>query len=94
VYITLIRNALLTEQRISMPGYHPYNAVRCAMYGNPAKFHISPAVYQSKVIYFSSYCHPIVGVPALWGYAAVWAVVAAVIGFFFFWQAETRYGRG
>jgi len=94
VYITLIRNALLTEQRISMPGYHPYNAVRCAMYGNPAKFHISPAVYQSKVIYFSSYCHPVVSVPALWGYAAVWAVVAAVIGFFFFWQAETRYGRG
>jgi teichoic acid transport system permease protein len=94
VYITLIRNALLTDQRTSMPGYHAYNALRCAMYGDPAKYHISSDVFQSKVIYFSSYCHPIVSVPALWGYAAGWAVVAAVAGFFFFWRAETRYGRG
>ena len=94
VYITLIRNALLTEQRISMPGYHPYNAVRCAMYGNPAKFHIPSDVFANKVIYYSSYCKPIVTQQALWGYAVGWAVVAAVAGFFFFWWAETRYGRG
>jgi teichoic acid transport system permease protein len=94
VYITLIRNALLTSQRISMPGYHEFNALRCAAYGNPAKYHISSALFQSKVIYWSSYCHPIVSQQALWGYAALWAVVTAVAGFFFFWQAETRYGRG
>jgi teichoic acid transport system permease protein len=94
VYITLIRNALLTSQRISMPGYHPFNALRCAAYGNPVKYHISSAVFQNKVIYWSSYCHPIVSQQALWGYAVLWAVVAAVAGFFFFWQAETRYGRG
>ena len=46
------------------------------------------------VIYYSSYCKPIVTQQALWGYAAVWAVVAVVGGFFFFWWAETRYGRG
>jgi teichoic acid transport system permease protein len=94
VYITLIRNALLEQQRISMPGYHPYNALRCAMYSNPAKFHITPGAYAHTVIYYSSYCHPVVSVPALWGYAVAWAVVAVVAGFFFFWRAETRYGRG
>ena len=94
VYITLIRNALLTSQRISMPGYHAFNAVKCAMYGNPAKFHIPSDVFANKVIYYSSYCKPIVTQQALWGYAVGWAVVAAVAGFFFFWWAETRYGRG
>jgi len=94
VYITLIRNSLLTSQRISMPGYHPFNALKCAMYGNPAKFHIPSDVFANKVIYYSSYCKPIVTQQALWGYAAGWAVVAAVAGFFFFWWAETRYGRG
>ena len=90
VYITLIRNALLEDQRTSMPGYHPYNALRCAMYGSPAKFHVSP----DAVIYWSSYCHPVVSQTALWWYAVGWALVAVVAGFFFFWQAETRYGRG
>lgn len=94
VFITLIRNALLRSQRISMPGYHPYNAVRCAMYADPAKFHISAQEFADKVIYYSSYCHPVVSQPALWLYAAGWAVAAAVIGFFFFWRAEMRYGRG
>jgi teichoic acid transport system permease protein len=94
VYITLIRNALLTDQRTSMPGYHAYNHLRCLMYGDPAKYHIKSSVFADKVIYWSSYCHPIVSQTALWGYAAGWAVAAAVAGFFFFWRAETRYGRG
>jgi teichoic acid transport system permease protein len=94
VFITLIRNALLTQQRISMPGYHPYNALKCAMYGDPGKFHITSAVFNNKVIYYSSYCHPVVSQSGLWLYAAGWALVAAVAGFFFFWWAEMRYGRG
>jgi ABC-type polysaccharide/polyol phosphate export permease len=94
VYITLIRNALLRSQRISMPGYHPYSAVRCAMYGDPAKYHITQQAFNDKVIYYSSYCHPVVSQSALWLYAAGWAVAFAVIGFFFFWAAEMRYGRG
>jgi teichoic acid transport system permease protein len=94
VYITLIRNSLLEEQRISMPGYHPYNALRCAMYGDPAKFGISSAKFANEVIYYSSYCHPIVSQYALWGYAVGWALAGVVAGFFFFWWAETRYGRG
>jgi ABC-type polysaccharide/polyol phosphate export permease len=94
VYITLIRNSLLWEQRISTPGYHPYNALKCAMYGDPAKFGIGPVQYQKQVIYYSSYCHAAVSIPALWVYAVGWAVAAVVGGFFFFWWAETRYGRG
>jgi teichoic acid transport system permease protein len=94
VYITLIRNSLLWGQRVSMPGYHPYNAVRCAMYGSPAKFHISPAQFKNEVIYYSSYCHPVVSQSALWLYAVAWALLAVLAGFVFFWWAETRYGRG
>ncbi|HEV2374348.1 MAG TPA: ABC transporter permease [Streptosporangiaceae bacterium] len=96
VYITLIRNALLQGQRNSMPGSQPYNALKCAMYGSPGKFGISQksAEWTHKVIYYSAYCHATVSEPALWLYAVGWAVAAAVIGFFFFWAAETRYGRG
>ena len=94
IYITLIRNALLTDQRTSMPGYHAYNAVRCAMYGDPARFHIPSSVFGSKVIYYSAYCHPVVSEQVLWSFAVAWAVVAVIVGYFFFWQAETRYGRG
>jgi teichoic acid transport system permease protein len=95
VYITLIRNALLTSQRISMPGYHAYNMVKCAIYAKgPGPTKADKFIYATKQIYYSSYCHPIVSQSDLWWYAAGWAVVAAVAGFFFFWWAETRYGRG
>jgi teichoic acid transport system permease protein len=30
----------------------------------------------------------------MWYYAIAWAVVALLIGFFFFWRAEAKYGRG
>ena len=32
--------------------------------------------------------------PYAWPLAVGWAVVAALVGFVFFWRAETRYGRG
>ncbi|WP_214417089.1 ABC transporter permease [Sphaerisporangium fuscum] len=32
--------------------------------------------------------------PQLWLYAAFWAVVALIGGFWYFWRAEERYGRG
>ena len=32
--------------------------------------------------------------PITWAYGAFWAVVMLVIGFYYFWLAETRYGRG
>jgi teichoic acid transport system permease protein len=30
----------------------------------------------------------------LWLWGIGWAVLALIVGFVFFWQAETRYGRG
>jgi teichoic acid transport system permease protein len=32
--------------------------------------------------------------PYAWPLAVGWALVAAVVGFVFFWRAEPRYGRG
>ena len=50
----------------------------------------APVKYQ----YDSAYCHYYANPNHFWYYAIAWAVVAAVIGFFFFWRAEARYGRG
>ncbi|MEU0290325.1 ABC transporter permease, partial [Streptomyces sp. NPDC005908] len=30
----------------------------------------------------------------IWAFALGWAVLAAVVGFVYFWKAEERYGRG
>ncbi|HVB45285.1 MAG TPA: ABC transporter permease [Streptosporangiaceae bacterium] len=44
--------------------------------------------------YGSAYCHPTVISSHLWLFAAGWAVVAIIGGFFFFWRKEVTYGRG
>jgi teichoic acid transport system permease protein len=84
VYITLSRYALLQSQRLSMPGAKPYNARICSAYAH------TPAVNPFN----SAYCHPALTLPSLWLWAVVWAVVAVLIGFVYFWRAEARYGRG
>jgi teichoic acid transport system permease protein len=47
-----------------------------------------------RYLYDSAFCHPTVNPAHLWYYAAGWAVLALVVGFYFFWRAETGYGRG
>ena len=86
VYITLIRYALLEKYRESLPGAKPYNRHNCALY----------RVFSGQHPTYSAYCHPttLPSIPSLWLYAAGWAVLAAVVGFLFFWRAEARYGRG
>jgi teichoic acid transport system permease protein len=83
VFITLVRNAILESQRLAAPGSKPYNARLCDLY-----------YHSSNHVYASAYCRPTITVSELWLYGAAWAVVALVIGFLFFWEAETRYGRG
>ena len=83
VYISLVRNAILQSQRMAAPGSKPYNALKCELY-----------YHNSKLVYNSAYCHPTITTSQLWLYGAGWAVVALVVGFLFFWEAETRYGRG
>ena len=82
VYITLARYALMSTQRAYAPGAKPYNAAACAVF--KAK-HI-PAL--------QAYCHPTTTISELWLAGFGWAVVTLVVGVVFFWQAETRYGRG
>jgi teichoic acid transport system permease protein len=84
VYITLTRNALLTKQRLSIPGAAPYDPSLCAQY------YARP----EKHPYYSAHCAAVISNTDLWLYAAGWAVLALVAGFVFFWRAETRYGRG
>ncbi len=86
VYITLIRNAILQSQRLAAPGSMPYNQLKCDLYNN------HPA--DPRYLYYSAYCHAQVTPAQFWLYGAGWAVLAVVVGFVFFWQAETRYGRG
>jgi hypothetical protein len=82
VYISLARYALMSTQRADAPGVKPYNQALCALFN--AK-HSPP---------LQAYCHPVTMTNELWLAAAGWAVVTLIAGMIFFWQAETRYGRG
>jgi teichoic acid transport system permease protein len=42
----------------------------------------------------SAYCHPVTNPAHYWYYGIAWAVLALVVGFYFFWRAEAKYGRG
>jgi len=86
IYITLARNALMASQRLSTPGSKPYNQALCNLFKNPPK--------PGANLLDSAYCHGIASTGHLWLMGAVWAIVALVVGFVFFWRAEVRYGRG
>jgi len=87
VYITLVRNALLTSQRRSAFGAQPYNAAKCTAWARSSPFAGSHP-------YYSAYCHPTFISSHLWPIAAGWAVFALLFGFWFFWRKEVFYGRG
>jgi teichoic acid transport system permease protein len=89
VYISLVRNAILQSQRNAWPGSKPYNTANCALYHSA-----TAANAKGPVLELSAYCHGTVTMPGLWLLGIGWAIAALVIGFVFFWQAETRYGRG
>jgi teichoic acid transport system permease protein len=91
LYITLTRNALLASQRESSLGSKPYSKALCQQWHTLG--HQNGAATQ--YLYDSAHCHYVGVNPAyFWYYAAGWAALALVAGFFFFWRAETRYGRG
>jgi teichoic acid transport system permease protein len=82
VYISLTRYAIMYTQRAYTPGAKPFNAGQCA------------AFTATKNPPLQAYCHPSVLTSQLWLAAVGWALVTLVVGVVFFWQAETRYGRG
>jgi teichoic acid transport system permease protein len=112
IYITLVRNALLSTQRASAFGAKPYNAANCYAWAGagqrpagatPAEWsaalgqvHHRPPLplHHPLSQYGSAYCHPTVVSSHLWLFGAGWAIVALLIGFWFFWRKEVNYGRG
>jgi teichoic acid transport system permease protein len=82
VYISLTRYAVMSTQRADAPGAQPYNAAKCALFN------------AKKIPALQAYCHPDVVTGQLWLAGVGWAVVTLAAGILFFWQAETRYGRG
>jgi teichoic acid transport system permease protein len=82
VYIALTRYAVMSSYRADAPGAKPYDAARCAIF--TAK----------KTPSMQAYCHPDIATSELWLAGIGWAVVILVAGVLYFWQAETRYGRG
>ncbi len=93
VYITLVRNSIMASQRLSAPGGQPYDPARCAVWQNAVRHGDSlPASQQYDSAYCSASAH--VTILHFWYYGIGWAALALVVGFFFFWRAETRYGRG
>jgi teichoic acid transport system permease protein len=85
LFITLIRNALIRSQRLSAPGSQPYNVVKCALWRDNEKH---------PYLYDSAFCRAVSNPSHYWYYAVGWALFAVVVGFFFFWRAEAKYGRG
>jgi teichoic acid transport system permease protein len=84
LYITLMRNSLLLTQRQTTPGSKVYNRALCADWDTKLK----------KYWYDLPHCHGYANPAYFWYYGIGWAVLALVIGFFFFWRAEAKYGRG
>lgn len=82
VYISLTRYAIMSSYRNDAPGAQPFNAAKCAVFN------------AKKIPDLQAYCHPDVLTSELWLAGIGWAVVTLVVGVVFFWQAETRYGRG
>jgi teichoic acid transport system permease protein len=82
VYISLTRYAVMSSYRADAPGAQPYDAARCAIFT------------VKKTPSMQAYCHPDITTSELWLAGIGWAVVILVAGVLYFWQAETRYGRG
>ncbi|HXL96618.1 MAG TPA: ABC transporter permease [Streptosporangiaceae bacterium] len=100
VYISLMRNAVLASQRQAWPGSKPYNEGLCTLYHQATDGtlpHAAAAHFAAtnvNPLTLSSYCPGPIAMNDLWLWGAGWAVAALVAGYLFFWQAETRYGRG
>ena len=110
IYITLVRNALLAKQRASAFGAMHYNAAKCTAWTFQSAVKKPPAISENlwhaarKLDltaglhpldeYGSAYCHATFVSSHLWLLGAGWAVVAILLGFWYFWRKEVFYGRG
>jgi teichoic acid transport system permease protein len=91
-------NAQLCHQFLSHAGaaITPYTRVPTALLGLKTKrssIVIAPGQHIANTP-LQAYCHAIVTNNDLWIAAAAWGLAFFLIGIVFFWQAESRYGRG
>jgi hypothetical protein len=84
VYISLMRNSLLLSARETWPGSKPFDAAKCQLFVN----------HKELFPYDNVYCHGYMSPHWFWAVGTGWAVIALVAGFYLFWRAEERYGRG
>jgi teichoic acid transport system permease protein len=82
IYISLARYAIMATQRTNAPGSKPYSAFECAKFN------------AEKIPELQAYCHATTTTGQLWLAGLGWAVATLIVGVLFFWQAETKYGRG
>jgi teichoic acid transport system permease protein len=110
VYITLVRQSLLESQRLSAFGAQRPDIAKCDAWAGlttrPAgatQAHWHAALSQVKnnpptdhplSQFGSAYCQPTFISSHLWLFAVGWAVVALLLGFWYFWRKEVNYGRG
>jgi hypothetical protein len=96
VFISLVRVALMQTYRANSPGNAPYSAKACALFKHdPGGKHLSLATGKLvSNIPLQAHCPAIVTNTDLWIAAVGWGVGFFIVGIVFFWQAESKYGRG
>jgi teichoic acid transport system permease protein len=92
VFIQLVRVAFMSSYRLDSAGNAPYNYNRCQTFINHAGAYITGTRTPNNA--WQASCHAIVTNNGLWLAAVGWGVGFFVIGLVFFWQAESKYGRG
>jgi teichoic acid transport system permease protein len=110
IFITLVRQSLLESQRLSAFGAQHFNAAKCYAWAgsttrpaDASRAEWTHALAQVKnhkpddhplSQFGSAYCHPTFISSHLWLFALGWALVALLLGFWYFWRKEVTYGRG
>jgi teichoic acid transport system permease protein len=92
VYIQLVRVAFMSTYRKDSAGNAPYNAAECNTFIHHAGAFIAGTRTPNNA--WQAACHAIVTNNDLWLAAIGWGVGFFVVGLVFFWQAESKYGRG
>jgi teichoic acid transport system permease protein len=92
VYISLFRVGFMSTYRQDSAGNAPFNAQKCTTFLTN-QGHDIPGT-KTPNYSWQAYCHAVVTNNDLWIAAVAWAVVFLAIGIVFFWQAESKYGRG
>jgi teichoic acid transport system permease protein len=95
VFISLVRVALMKTYRLDAPGNKPYNAHYCNVF-TQTKGAGTSVIHGHQVVNatLQAYCPAVVTNNDLWLAGIGWGAAFFLVGIVFFWQAESKYGRG